>query len=315
MTITPSAPQYTPAPATRVHYPTQFPAVERARAVRDGEAGRPPSVTTLGRHGEVQQQLVGAQADRIETAISGLLTSDITGSQVAPITNRSVSSALRMLEGNEGIRWGGSHTVPQDEYRLGIRAEGEQDVPVTYAMLHFSDTVVEPSTGATYDGGQPNYGPIAMVLKPDVMKRATYSDEDSASAARLQPVEGIPDAVAGAMLRRANGEDAPNAHYVRRIVADPAIGSAVYDADTGRGEVYQALRRATRGTDGTYAAPPLPEMQIYGRVRPTDVQEIRVTSGATQEELWAVESAAKVYGIPVVNLLDSPVYAKPTPSA
>ncbi|MBC7460304.1 MAG: hypothetical protein H7287_02980 [Thermoleophilia bacterium] len=277
--------------------PTSFPAVERARAMYDAAAAA-GHVEAVGRDGTVLRAIDGAPARQLEDAVGGALRYASDTNRLQPMTNRHISGVLDMLRGNTRLRTGSDRTLAADERRTGIRLSGEDSVPINYALLHIRPEVELAETlEKVPDMGQLSYGPIGIVLKTDVLKRSTAAEADSIDVSRVYPPEGIIDAVAGALIRRATGDEPQLSHKVGRAV-NRSLEPILTNQPTAQ-DISIALAQAPMTAFDMRGLPPVPELQVYGGIGPSDIAAFRVQDDAPAAALAALRSAAGPYGIPI----------------
>ncbi|MCW2955927.1 MAG: hypothetical protein JWO69_796 [Thermoleophilia bacterium] len=246
--------------------------VERARAQFDASAPIIARYETVG--GEKRLELSPPESRALVTAVDAVLTQ---GADVQPIVNRSLDHALGMLTSGAALPTRGGRTDPADEVRLGMLAS-TTGPGVVYGSVHIASTLRDAATGAQLvNTGQTLYGPVAIVLKPETLERATLTPRDSLGADHLIPPEELARAFAESLTHRALSPAT-----LRDILLGAGIsGGSANDPSTG----FQA---------GT------PEAQFYGGIRPADVREIRLSAAPSVEAERAIRNAAARWNIPVV---------------
>lgn len=301
------APVFRPPPAGSLG-PTNFPAVERARGWYRHElaAGHAEARDSTG---TTRWSLTGPDATAVEQAVAGALQYAHDTGRLQPITNRHAGGVIDMLTNGSALRTGSPRSLPHEEHRAGIRDAGEENIPVNYALLHVRPEVELAETLEKIPNlGQVSYGPVALVLKPDVLRRSTLTEADSVDVDRAYPPEGVVDATTAALGRRASGWEPQMAHNVGRS-AQPHLLRMLGSGVTPEA-MSVALAQAPLTVFSARGLPPVPEVQVYGGIRPRDVASIRIGSDAPQAAVDAIRGAARRWNIPVESVAVSSPQAR-----
>ncbi len=264
--------------------------VERARARFDVAAPIVARYDTMA--GEKRLELSPSTSRALIASVDAVLED---GADVQPIVNRSWTEAVRMLTTGDALRTRGGRTDPKDEVRLGMTSS-TSGPGVVYGSVHISSTLRDADTGARLvNTGQTMYGPVALVLKPETLQRATLTPRDSRGADHLIPPDALSRAFAESLTHRALNRAASDPRLQPLAAGRALVPAAVRDILTGAGiSGGSATDPSTGFQEGT------PEAQFYGGIRPSDVREIRLSASPPEDMRTAIRDAAERWGIPVV---------------